>query len=493
DDRLAAARAGLERAPADERKAALRSLRALGPWLGMNLVFVVGVLVVSRFMSRRTAGRSKFAAIVLGWLLSTVGEDGTPEAVEAMVTATVAWLLAVGLAAVPFAGIADVSFIDAYFEAMSGMTTTGMSIFTSLDLPRSVLFWRSFMQWVGGLGILTFFVAVLVESGGVARQLAATEANTMSGGNIRASLFNAIKSLWYVYIVLTAVLMVLLYHFDFPAFHAVTHALATMPTGGFSTVPDLAALMNPGARATLTLFMFLGGTNFLLIYSVLQGNVRRMLGDFEFRLYLGITTLAFLVIAADLVLAQGISPIGAASTAGFHASSVISSAGFGLKPLGAFPDLSRFVFLLMMFVGGSLGSTTGGFKMMRLGIMLKLAVQQVKSVGIPRTVVNPVTVGGRIVRDEEILQVAAILLMWLGAIALGGAVTVWLSPYSITESVQLMTSAVGTMGPTFIPQAELTSLHPLVKISLMVGMLAGRLEMLPLLGILNIRLVQKFA
>ncbi len=453
---------------------------AVGKFYGESFVQLEPFLIAS------------FTAIVLGELLSRAGTEQKPEAVEAMVTATAAWLLAVGLGAIPFEAIADVAFIDAYFEAMSGMTTTGMSVFTSLDLPRSVLFWRSFMQWIGGLGILTFFVAVLVESGGVARQLVDMEANNLSGGDIHASLFNSIKSLWYVYGALTLVEVLLLYYFGFPEFHAVTHAMATIPTGGFSTLPDMGVLMNPGAKATLTLFMFLGGTNFLLIYSVMKGNVWRLVRDFEFRLYFLIPLLAFIAVTADVMLSSGTGVVDAATTAVFHVSSVVSSAGFTLEPIRSFPELSRYLFLALMFVGGSLGSTTGGFKMMRLGIMFNLVVQQIRSIGVPRTVINPVSVGKRAISDDEIRQVAAILFLWVSALFVGGLVTVWLSPYGITESVQLMTSAVGTMGPTFIPQAELTALHPLVKVSLMVGMLAGRLEMLPLLGILNLRLARKF-
>ncbi len=454
---------------------------------------VVGKYYGESFVQLEPFLIASFTAITFGWALSRTGNEARPEPVEAMATATASWLLAVGLAAIPLATLADISFMNAYFEAMSGMTTTGMSMLSTGELPRSLLFWRSFMQWVGGLGILTFFVAVLVESGGVARKLVDTESNKIAGASVRASLFNSIKSLWYVYIVLTAVEIVLLVHFGFPSFEAVTHSMSTLPTGGFASVPDLGALMNPGAKATITLFMFLGGTNFLLIYSVMRGNIRRMVNDFEFRLYLSITVLAFLFVAADLILSTGQAVPEAIGTAGFHVPSVISSTGFELEPVRSFPDVSRFLFLVMMFIGGSLGSTTGGFKMMRIGIMAKLVAQQIRSLGIPRTVVNPVTVGGNILGDDEIRQVSAILFLWLVAVVAGGAVTVGLTQYGITESIQLMTSSVGTMGPTFIPQAELAGLPPLVKVSLMVGMLAGRLEMLPLLSILNIRLVQKFA
>lgn len=411
---------------------------------------------------------------------------------EAMATATLSWVIAVGIGAIPLVVIAEVSFIDAYFETMSGFTTTGMSIFTSLDLPHSALFWRMFIQWIGGLGILTFFVTVLVESGGVATKLVSTEANKGAGDAIRPSLFNAIKSLWYVYIVLTVTQMLLLYHAGFPTFEAVTHAMATMPTGGFSTVTDFSTLMNPSTEAIFTVFMFLGGTNFLLIYSVMQGNVRRMLSDYEFRLYAFVTLLAATIIGADLLANRGMGTTGAAATSIFHTVSVLSSSGFEIIPVGEFPDVSRYVILILMFIGGSLGSTTGGIKMLRFGLMLKVIKQQIKDMALPPTVVNRVVVGHHIVRDDELIQVLSIIAMWALAVVAGGFLVVGFSRYGAFESVQLMTSAVGTMGPTFVPQAELTALHPFVKIGLMVGMLAGRLEMLPLLSLLNIHILKKF-
>lgn len=435
---------------------------------------------------------SSFFAISIGWILTFLGSEGRPSAMEAMATATLAWLIAVGLGAIPITVMADVPFIDAYFEAMSGFTTTGMSVLPSLDLPHSLQFWRVFMQWIGGLGILTFFVTVIVESGGVATKLIATEANKTDGGAIRPSLFNAIKSLWYVYIVLTVAMVLLLYYQGVSAFDAVGYAMATLPTGGFSTATPLTSFMNPAVMAIFTVFMFLGGTNFLLIYSVLRGNLSRLVHNYEFRLYLSITVLAALVFVADLALNRGLTVREAATTGIFHASSVISSTGFELEPVRSFPEFSRFLIIALMFVGGSLGSTTGGIKMLRFGILIQLVKQQVTSLALPRSVLNPVTIHRRIVRDDEVLQVAAIVFIWLAAVVLGGLLVVGFSSYGIAEGVQVMTSAAGTMGPTFIPAAELPGLHPLVKVGLMIGMLAGRLEMLPLLALVNIRVLRQF-
>ncbi|MDY6776540.1 MAG: TrkH family potassium uptake protein [Candidatus Nanohaloarchaea archaeon] len=454
---------------------------AVGKFYGESFVLLEPFLIAS------------FTAIVLGSVLARTGSKVRPEPLEAMATATLAWLLAVGLGAIPLHSMTGISFLDAYFEAMSGMTTTGMSMLLTLDLPKSLLFWRVFMQWIGGLGILTFFVTVLVESGGVARKLVATEANKTSGGSVRASLFTSIKTLWYVYVVLTVLEILALHHFGMTGFQSVVNSLSTLPTGGFASTSNLSALMNPGIKATMILFMFLGGTNFLLIYSVMKGNLMRMFKDFEFRLYSLFLISGFGLVAADLVVNSGATIASAFETSAFHSTSVLTSTGFVLEPLRNFPGISKFVFLVMMFVGGSLGSTTGGIKMLRLGIVLKVVRQQIRSLGIPRTVLNPVSVGGRILGDDEIRQVVSIVALWMLAILAGGLVTVAFSKYGIVESAQVMVSAMGTMGPTFIPQAELVSLHPLVKVSLMVGMLAGRLEMLPILSLLNVRLLKKIA
>lgn len=434
-----------------------------------------------------------FGSIILGVAFTRFGVRERPQALEAMVTATIAWLIAVGIAGYPIYEVAGVSFLNAYFEAMSGMTTTGMSVLTDLNLPRSLLFWRAFINWVGGLGILTFFVAVLVEAGGVAAKLVSTEANKTGSGIIRASLFNAIKSVWYVYVVLTVVLAILLAYFDVPTFHAVTHAMATLPTGGYSSYAGpMTDIFNVQAQAVMTLFMFLGGTNFLLIYSVMKGNIRRVVGDYEFRLYLGTVLMAAALIFLNLIVHSGTEAFNAFGSSLFHAVSVTSSAGFELEGVRTFPEFSKTLFLILMFVGGSLGSTTGGVKMLRIGVLFQVVKQQIRAQGIPQSVLNPVAIKGRIIDDDEIRTITAIFVLWIIVIMSGSLIAIWLTPHSLMETLSLIASSVGTMGPVFVTQAELIALHPFVKAFMMVSMLAGRLELLPLLALLNIRLASKF-
>lgn len=433
-----------------------------------------------------------FVSIVLGAFLTRIGTDANPGAVESMAIATGAWILGVGVGAIPIYTIADVPLVDAYFDAMAGMTTTGMVILPSEGsvLPYSLRFWRVFMQWIGGLGILTFFVMVLAESGTVAARLVSQEANKTDSGVIRPSLFNAIKSMWYVYIVLTVVQALLLYYFDIPWFHAVGHAMTTLPTGGFSTTADFAGMLTPGAAAVFTVFMIAGGTNFLLLYALFQGDVRKLLDDYEFKRYMAFIGVTALLIAADAVLNADADSVYAFVSAVFHSASIISSTGFTLDAVYEMPAFTKALILLMMFVGGSLGSTTGGFKVLRLGVMIQIVEHHIRSLTRPPTVMNRIMVKGRILNDREIVEIASFFFLWLAVIFVGGLVTVWLAPMDVTEALQLMTSAVGTMGPTFVTGEELRMLPAGVKIAVSLGMLAGRLEMLPLLALTSIA-VQK--
>lgn len=469
----------------------------VGLFLRIFSALLLVPLIVGKYYGETFSGMEPFLiasilALAIGIGLARFGKESRPGVIEAMAIASGAWFIAVGIGAIPVYWMTQLPLIDAFFDAMSGFTTTGMVLLPTHELPRSLLFWRVFMQWIGGLGILTFFVMVLAESGGVASKLVSTEANKTDSGVIRPSLFNAIKSMWYVYIVLTIMQALLLYYFRVPAFDAIGHAMTTLPTGGFSTTGNFVELMGPGARAVFTIFMFVGGTNFLLLYSLFQGNVQRMVRDYEFRMYVGMLLAAVGLIAADLILNQGTTVLNGITTAFFHTSSIISSAGFMLEPMAAFPDFSKAVFVILMFIGGSLGSTTGGFKMLRFGIMIQVVRHHIRSLTLPPTVVNPITVKGRILEDREVIEVASFFFLWLVVIVAGGLVTVWFSSHGVTTSVQLMTSAVGTMGPTLISGTELRALPAVVKLALSLGMLAGRLEMLPLLALLNMGIGKKW-
>ncbi|MCJ7450564.1 MAG: TrkH family potassium uptake protein [Candidatus Nanohaloarchaeota archaeon QJJ-9] len=446
----------------------------VGKFYGESFVHLEGFIIAA------------FISIVLGAILHFYGKRENPSTVQGLIAATLGWIIAVSIGGIPFMEALDMSFVNAFFEAMSGFSTTGMSIVAVEELSKSMLFWRAFMQWVGGLGILTFFVAVVSEAGGAARSLISAEADKTDPGSIRPSPFNAIKSLWYVYIVLTLVEVGALYFFDMSFFNALLYSFTTLPTGGFaSTAGGISAFNSLGIEAVVTLFMLFGGTNFLLLYRMLQGDIKSLFENYEFRLFMKIMVAVAVFIGLDLVFNRGLSVLDALRTTIFSVVSITSSTGFETAAINSFPEISRLLFIALMFVGGSLGSTTGGIKVFRFGVLFKVVKREIRSFTLPTSYFNPVNIKDKVIEGDELTRIVAIVVVWLATIFLGGLVTLAYTDLSIVQAVQGMTSAMGTMGPVFMEEAKIVALPPVVKIFWALGMLAGRLEALPILVILN--------
>lgn len=470
----------------------------LGLFLKIYSVFLLVPVAVGRyygesFVQMEPFIYSAFISIVLGYTLGFWGDKREPDAIEGMVAATIGWIVAVAIGALPVMFMLGLDPITSFFEMMAGFTTTGMSIIPNPgQIPRSLAFWRGFSQWFGGLGMLTFFVAVVIEAGGVAQSLLYAEADKTDAGTIRPSPINAIKTLWYVYIVFTALQASILYLFDLSVFDAVMYAFQTMPTGGFSHTPGgIAAFDSLAIDATFTVFMFFGGTNFLLLYLLMNGRPRAMLKNYEFRLMVKILAAAMVIVGIDLWMNSGRTVLETIRVTVFHVISVMSSTGFEPVPVRSFPELSKMIFLMLMFVGASLGSTTGGIKTLRFGVLLRLVVREVRSFSLPASAVNPITVGKRRIKNRELVRIVTIVTVWLTMIMIGALITIAFSDLSMIEAIQGMTSSMGTMGPLFISPAETLALHPVVKLVWSLGMLAGRLEVLPILILLNVEVLKR--
>ncbi len=454
----------------------------VGLFLGESFVYLEGFIIAA------------FVAILSGVFL-IFGKKKEPDAVEGMISAVIGWICAVGISSIPFMHIMGWGFVDAFFESMSGFTTTGMSLMVSVEgVPHSLIFWRAFIQWMGGLGILTFFVAVIVKVGGAVTSLATAEADKTDSGNIRPSMLNSIKSLWYVYIVFTFIQMVLLYMGGLSIFESMNYALTTLPTGGFShTVGGVAGFDSLFVTGVFAVFMFFGGTNFLLLHQLLKGNLKDIINDFEFKLYLKVILVVFAVVSLDLFLSSGESFLSALGDSIFQTVSVASSTGFELRSLSSFPEVSRMLLMGLMFVGGCLGSTTGGVKMYRFGILLKIVWREVKSFTLPRNALNFISEGGKKLSEDVVYRIVAIFFLWFAMVFLAGLFTVMFSDLGILASVQGIISSMGTMGPLLVSQETLVALPSSVKVIWSFVMLAGRLELLPLLVFLNVEIFKRFS
>ncbi len=475
----------------------------LGDLLGVTglLLLLPLVLLVFPPLPREDVSPLVFlgpAALVLGTglALKTLFPRGTPSLKEAMVITGLGWLFISAAGCLPFVFGLHKGFLDALFESVSGFTTTGITVFEGLDrMPASILFWRSLIQWLGGLGILTFFLAVSVGGGGAAASLFGAEGHKVDLPRPVPGIFHTVKILWGIYALFTAACFLAFLAGGMPPFDALNHSLTCLSTGGFSTHDESMAFFGahnfPNAvflEYAASFFMLLGGMNFLLHYKVLSGRPGELFRDFEARRFFLILAGATLVLAGDHLLhfssQARFSPAHLEKTfriSLFQASSLITSTGFATKDINSpfFPALSKQVFFLLMIVGGCVGSTAGGIKVFRAGVLARLFRTRLSKITTPWGAVGPVVVNGKVLPEGEILRISAIVFAWLGLIAAGGAITAAFSDLDAWQSFSGMASAAGNMGPFYFSVHKMAGLSPIIKITYIFGMLAGRLEILP--------------
>lgn len=485
------------------------STRVVAGYMGsllliLGFILLIPLLFVLIFKGGNESGRTLIAflfpaitALLSGFLLRTKIGYKEPNSTQAMLICAMGWLVLSAVGALPFVIGIGASYIDAYFETMSGFTTTGITMFTGLDsMPHSIIFWRSLTQWVGGLGILTFFLAVLSRIPG-AHLLFGAESHKISSGRPVPGMLNTVKILWMVYSGFTVLIIVLLMLSGMSAFDSVNHSFTALSTGGyspydasiahFSSLPDVNYVM---IEYILILGMILGGTSFLVHYRVLTGRIKSLWEDSEMKLWwILIGGFTVLVLLDHLFLSpQGSSGASAGAepairTSLFQTVSIITTTGFGTQDLTSafFGPLARQLFLVMMVIGGCVGSTAGGIKVQRVVILTKIAKQQIRKLIVPRSATNRIVIDGKFLDESEIHRVSAIFFIWMGLLVFGGAVTVVLSSLDGYASFSGMFSAMGNIGPCFISVNQMGTLNPIIKIVYIFGMLAGRLEILPLL------------
>ncbi len=411
---------------------------------------------------------------------------GTP---EAMLICVFSWVAISAMGAIPFTYHLGVSYLDSYFEAMSGFTTTGITMLTGLNsMPKSLLFWRSMTQWVGGLGILTFFL-VVVYQGGLSHALFAAETHKISGERIAPGMWNTLKILWVVYSFYTLVIIGALYLCGTGLYDAVSHAFTCLSTGGYTPYDASVAYyenvdgVNHVAIEYVLIFgMWAGGTNFLIHYRLLGGRLSALWKSEEMRLWWGILIGALaLVLGSRLLSVSGSSAGESFRHSLFQVTAIATTTGYATRDIGGeyFTPLARQVFLVLMFIGGCAGSTGGGLKVIRIVILWKLMVHQVRRTMKPPREVDLLMLDGRQVERREAYRTAALFFAWIFLLLVGSLTTAALSRYDATASASGMFSALGNIGPSYIPVAEMAQLNPFIKIVYILGMLAGRLEILP--------------
>ncbi len=448
-------------------------------------------------------------SLLAGIIISKNTRFRAPTIHEAMIITALGWILCGMAGAIPFVTGLHKSFIDAFFEAVSGFTTTGITVFEGLDsMPASILFWRSFTQWLGGLGILTFFLAVSFRGGSAAAALFTAEGHKISISRPVPGIFNTLKILWGIYSMFTILSFVLFYAGGMSVFDAINHACTCISTGGFSTHDASIGYyaMHGYAHAefieyAVTVFMLAGGINFLVHYRVLEGMPKRLFTDFEMKWYWGLLWGAVVLICIDHFnkAGHGITRFPdlpslheAFRTALFQTASILTSTGYLTKDINDpfFHALGKQIFILFMVIGGCVGSTAGGIKVMRFGILARAFQAHISRILNPANAVIPVVTSGRIIEDAEVQQIASLIWIWLVLICVGAGITALFSGLDAWQSFSGMASAMGNMGPFYFSVHEMACMHWIIKLTYIGGMLAGRLEIIPL-AVLFAQLIPK--
>jgi len=409
---------------------------------------------------------------------------------------SLSWIAVSAIGAIPYVLCGSIpTFTEAYFETMSGFTTTGASILTAIEgLPYSILFWRSLTHWLGGMGIVVLAVAVLPLIGIGGMPLIQAESPGPRVDKIVPKVGETAKILWLIYLGLTILETLLLMLGGMNLFDSLTHTFGTMATGGFSPKnASVGAYSSPYLQNIITIFMVLAGVNFGLYYVLLQRNIKSIWRNTEFKVYLGIFFISMLLIALNLK-GQGIfSSLGESLRySGFQTASILTTTGYATADFDAWPFFSRAVLFALMFIGGCSGSTGGGMKVIRITLFFKLALNEMKHLLNPRGVYK-IRINKEPVKKDMIFTVTGFIFLYIFLLIFITLVVAW-SNVDLLSSFSTALVTLGNIGPGFAkvgPTMNFHFLSPGVKWLLSFAMMVGRLEVYTVLVILTPRFWKK--
>lgn len=434
------------------------------------------------------------AFVVTGLVGTAMRRAGGPGAgdveqvrhVDGMAIVAATWLVIATLGAIPYTW-AGLGLIDAAFESMSGMTTTGATVVTDFGaFGHGVFFWRALTQWLGGIGVIALFVAVLPRLAIGGRELFFAEAAGPTNEKLTPQLRQTAIALWRLYIGLTIAEVIALLIAGMSLFDAACHALTTMAAGGFSPhAQSIAGYNSVAIDWIVTVFMFAAGANFAMQYRAVRGSRVALAQDEEFRAYGGIVLVAIIVLCGFL-LRDGTGAADALRHAAFQVVSIMTTTGYASTDFQLWGDQSKMVLLLLMFVGGCAGSAAGGPKVVRHLLMARLTIRELRRTLHPRSIL-PVKLGQRVVPEQTLRAVQVFMLFYLLTFAVGAAIVVAMGA-DLLSGITASIACLGNIGPGFNavgPMASYADLHPISKVVLTLEMWIGRLEVMTVLVFLR--------
>lgn len=455
------------------------------PAVGIGLGYGEHTAVISFLISM---------AIILAvagiFALISKNADKTFRAKEGLVCVGTSWIWMSLLGCLPFFLSREIpSYMDALFEIVSGFTTTGASILSDVEaLSRCLLYWRSFSHWVGGMGVLVFLLALVPVSGknqGFTMHLLRAESPGPDVGKLVPKMRQTAMVLYVTYVALTVVTFLFLIFGKMPVFDAVCTAFGTAGTGGFGIKNDSMASYSPYIQNVCTVFMLLFGINFSCFYLLILRQFRAVFKDEELRLYLGVVAVSILLITLNIVDLYG-SVWDSLRHSSFQVASIITTTGFATVNFDLWPSFSKGILMVLMLIGACAGSTGGGIKCARILLLLKGVRRNISQMMHPQKVqvvrVNGKPVDERILSNTNSYLAIYVMIIVVSFLALG------LDNFSMITNASAVMACFNNIGPGFDavgPACNFSAFSPLSKLVLIVDMLAGRLEIFPILILLS--------
>lgn len=402
---------------------------------------------------------------------------------EGFLTVGLSWIVMSVFGALPFVISGAIpSYIDALFETVSGFTTTGASILKDIEvLPKGILFWRSFTHWIGGMGVLVFLVAILPLSGGNNFYMMKAESQGPAVGKIVPRVRATAKILYQIYAVFTVVEIVLLLAGGMNLFEAVTTAFGTAGTGGFGVRNSSMGEYSSYIQSVVTIFMIIFGVDFSMYYLLLIKRGKDVWRSEELRVYLEIIIISTLIITFNVMgMYDGFGE--ALKHGAFQVASIMTTTGYATTDFDLWPELSKTILVVLMFIGACAGSTGGGIKVSRIIIMLKSVVKSLKISAHPKST-HKITMNGRAIEHETIRGVNVFIISYLAIFVLSMLI-ISLDNFDFTTNFTAVASAINNIGPGLEavgPTQNFSPFSSLAKIVFIFDMLAGRLGIFPIL------------
>ncbi|MCF6461926.1 TrkH family potassium uptake protein [Clostridium sp. Cult1] len=463
--------------------------------LGNLLLVEAALMIPSLLVSIYYDGSDKMAFIISIIITSLIGLimsksfrfSKSIKAREGLTIVAFGWILASFFGSLPFIFSGSIlSWVDAFFETVSGFTTTGATIIDNVEvIPKGVLFWRSFTHWIGGMGILVFTVAILPTLGVGGFQIFKVESPGPQPDRIAPRIKDTAKILYTTYFVITILQIVLLLVGKMPFFDTIVHTFGTVGTGGFSIKnSSVGAYNSTYIHLVIGTFMILSGVNFSLYYSLFKGRWKEVIKNEELRLYLGIIFMAVLLIALNINTTIYHRFWLALRDAFFQVGSIITTTGYATVDFDKWPTFSKTILFSLMFVGGCAGSTGGGMKNIRILVLLKLVKREISKIFHPRAVI-PIKIGDRVLPNEVVAGITSFFTLYIMIFILG-TIFISLEGIDFESSAGAVAATLGNIGPGLGlvgPARTFNQFSHASKLLLSLFMLLGRLELFTIIAL----------